>query len=92
MPVMNADRLSLFETQRALETLRSLGMPIGPVIVNKVGLKPTDGQTVQEIGRSLGLPTRTLPFTATEPVGIEALELLTSTLDFREWIPGPRTT
>ena len=92
MPVMNPDRLSLFETQRALETLRSLGMPIGPVIVNKVGLKPTDGQTVEEIGRVLGLPTRTLPFTATEPVGIEALELLTSTMDFREWIPGPRTT
>ncbi|MCK9356142.1 MAG: ArsA family ATPase [Dehalococcoidia bacterium] len=92
MPVMNPDRLSLFETQRALETLRSLGMPIGPVIVNKVGLKPTDGQTVQDIGRALGLPTRILPFTSTEPVGLEALELLTSTMDFREWIPGPRTT
>jgi arsenite-transporting ATPase len=92
MPVMNPDRLSLFETQRALETLRKLGMPIGPVIVNKVGLKPADAQTVQDIGRSLGLPTRILPYTPAEPVGIDALQLLTGSLDFREWIPGPRST
>jgi len=88
MPVMNPDRLSLFETQRALETLRRLSMSIGPVIVNKVGLKPTDEQTVQDVGRALGLPARILPYTASEPVGIDALQLLTGRLDFREWIPG----
>jgi len=90
MPVMNPDRLSLYETQRALETLRKLGMPVGPVIVNKVGLKPTDAQTVQDIGQALGLPTRTLPYASAEPVGVDALEHLTGELDFREWIPGPR--
>jgi len=90
MPVMNPDRLSLFETRRALETLRKLGMPIGPVIVNKVGLKPTDEQTVLDIGRELGLPARTLPYASVEPVGVDALQLLTGKLDFLEWIPGFR--
>ncbi len=88
MTVMNADRLSLYETQRALATLRSLGMPIGPVVVNKVGMKPTDGNAVSDIGRTLGLPTRTLPFTANEPVGLEALGWFRTQIDFLEWIPG----
>lgn len=88
MPVMNPDRLSLFETQRALKTLRSLGMTIGPVIVNKVGVKPSDEQTVRDIGRELGLPTRTLPFSSAEPVGLEALERFGENMDFRQWIPG----
>ena len=72
MPVMNPDRLSLYETQRALSTLKSLGMSLGPIIINKVGLKDSDQQTVQDIGRELGLPTRTILFSASEPVGIEA--------------------
>ncbi|MBN1856132.1 MAG: ArsA family ATPase [Dehalococcoidia bacterium] len=88
MPVMNPDSLSLFETKRALATLRSLGMTIGPVLVNKVGVKATDEQSVRDIGRELGLPTRTLPFSPVEPVGTEALERLAGSVDFGEWIPG----
>ena len=88
MPVMNPDSLSLFETKRALTTLRSLGMAIGPVVVNKVGVKPTDEQTVHDIGRELGLATKILPFSSTEPIGIEALERLSGNVDFRVWIPG----
>jgi arsenite-transporting ATPase len=92
MPVMNPDRLSLFETQRALATLRSLGMAIGPVVINKVGLKAADQETVQNIGRELNLPTRSMPFFSAEPVGVEALEELAENIDFREWIPGSLTT
>jgi len=88
MPVMNADRLSLFETQRALGTLKTLGMPVGPVIINKVGLKTSDAQTVQNIGREIGLPIRTIPFSSAEPVGMEALSALADKIDFNEWIPG----
>lgn len=88
MPVMNPDRLSLWETQRALATLKSLGMALGPVIVNKVGLKPTDEQTVRDIGGELGLPTRVIPFSPVEPVGMEALGSLADSIDFHEWIPG----
>jgi len=88
MPVMNPDRLSLYETQRALSALKSLGMSVGPIIINKVGLKDSDAQTVQDIERELGLPTRTIRFSASEPVGVEALSGLAGSLDFREWIPG----
>jgi len=45
---------------------------------------------VKDIVRVLGLPARTLPYTSAEPVGIDALQLLTGKLDFREWIPGQR--
>ncbi len=89
MPVMNADRLSLFETQRALTSLRNLSMAIGPVIINKVGMKPSDEETVAEIGEALGLPTRKLPFSTSEPVGVEALRKLAEQVDFGEWIPAP---
>ncbi|MBN1151870.1 MAG: ArsA family ATPase [Dehalococcoidia bacterium] len=87
MPVMNPDRLSLFETQRALVTLRSLGMSLGPVIVNKVGQKSSDEETVEQIGRELGLQIRTIPFSSAELVGMQALGALADTIDFREWIP-----
>jgi arsenite/tail-anchored protein-transporting ATPase len=88
MPVMNPDRLSLFETRRALATLRSLGMSIGPIIINKVGQRSLDEQTAQDAGRELGLPIRTLPYFSDEPVGMEALRRVAGELDFREWIPG----
>jgi arsenite-transporting ATPase len=88
MPVMNPDSLSLLETKRALKTLRSLGMAIGPVIVNKVGQRTTDMQTVGEIERQLGLATRVLSYCADEPTGLEALERLSAQVDFCEWIPA----
>jgi len=87
MPVMNADRLSLFETKRALQSLSRLGMCIGPVIVNKVGVKSTDEQTVEEIARELERPVRKLPFMAIEPVGIEALQRIEAQLSFEQWVP-----
>lgn len=88
MPVMNPDRLSLFETKRAFETLGKLGMSIGPVIVNKVGMKATDERTVGEIETELRRSVRTLPFMEVEPVGLEAIEGIERQLDFENWIPG----
>ncbi|HPL30524.1 MAG TPA: ArsA family ATPase [Anaerolineae bacterium] len=88
MLVMNPDRLSLYETKRALTTLTSLGLAIGPVIVNKVGLKPGDEQTVLDIGRELGLPIKTIPFLPIEPIGVAALGSVADMMDFQEWIPG----
>ncbi len=87
MPVMNPDRLSLFETKRAFATLGKLGMSIGPVIVNKVGMKLTDERTVGEIEAELRCPVRTLPFMDVEPVGLEAIGGVERQLDFENWIP-----
>lgn len=87
MPVMNPDRLSLFETKRAFETLGKLGMSIGPVIVNKVGMKSTDERTVGEIETEVRRPVMTLPFMDVEPVGLDAIEGIERQLDFENWIP-----
>jgi arsenite-transporting ATPase len=87
MPVMNPDRLSLFETRRAFETLSQLRMPIGPVIINKVGQRVTDSRTVAEIELALGKPVRTLPYLDTEPVGLTCLEQIGERIDFDEWVP-----
>ncbi len=87
MPVMNPDRLSLFETKRAFETLGKLGMSIGPVIVNKVGIKAADERTVDEIRTELRRPIMTLPFMDVEPVGLKAIEGIERQLEFENWIP-----
>ena len=88
MPVMNADRLSLFETNRALESLGNLGMAIGPIIVNKVGMKTSDERTIENIRKELRRPLRMLPFIDAEPVGMEAIGQIAERLDFEEWVPG----
>lgn len=87
MPVMNADRLSLYETKRAFETLSELKMSIGPVIVNKVGMRLSDARTVTEIERELGKPVRTLPYLDVEPVGLDCLGQVEGCIDFSEWVP-----
>ncbi len=88
MPVMNADRLSLFETKRAFAALEQLGMPIGSVIVNKAGLKSTDSRTVEEIRAELRREVRTIPFIEADLCGRAAVEEFGQHIDFREWIPG----
>ncbi len=88
MPVMNADRLSLFETKRAFSSLKALGMPIGSVIVNKIGLKITDSRTVEQIEAELRCKVRTIPFIQDELFGSSAVEQFAQHIDFLEWIPG----
>ncbi|MCK5584443.1 hypothetical protein KAJ02_00050, partial [Candidatus Bipolaricaulota bacterium] len=78
----------LFETRRALESLGKLGMSIGPIIVNKVGMKTTDERTVEDIEKELRLPLRVLPFIDAEPVGIDAIGQIAGQLDFDSWLPG----
>lgn len=88
MPVMNPDTLSVVETRRAFEKLRQLGMSLGPIIVNKVGVRASDEAAVAEISEAFGMPVRTLPFLAGEPVGLSAIASLESRLDFDSWVPG----
>jgi len=87
MPVMNADKLSLFETKRALESLDKLKMCIGPIVVNKVGMKTTDERTVETIADELRREVKTLPFMEKEPVGLMAIEAIGQQLDFSLWYP-----
>ncbi|MFC2008548.1 ArsA family ATPase [Chloroflexota bacterium] len=88
MPVMNPDRLSLFETRRALESLEKLRMSVGPIIVNKVGMKTTDERTVETIAAELRREVKTLPFMEKEPVGLPAIEAVGRQLDFECWYPA----
>ena len=87
MLVMNADRLSLFESRRALDALDKLKMRVGPIIVNKVGMKPTDDETVRAIASELRREMKTLPFLAEEPVGLPMIEMVARQLDFTRWFP-----
>lgn len=88
MPVMNADRLSLFETKRAFAALDGLGMPIGPIIVNKVGLQSTDARSIEQIESELQRAVCTIPFLKGDLIGREAVEMFGRHVDFLQWIPG----
>ncbi|MFW6057056.1 MAG: ArsA family ATPase [Chloroflexota bacterium] len=88
MPVMNPDTLSVFETRRAFDRLRELGMSIGPIVVNKVGVRNSDESAVAEIRETFDMPVQTLPFLADEPVGLAAIADVENRLDFDSWVPS----
>ncbi|MBE9514430.1 MAG: ArsA family ATPase [Chloroflexi bacterium] len=87
MPVMNPDRLSLFETKRALDTLASLAMPIGAIVVNKYGGKEEENALVAKAEKELGKPIRKIPLLEEEPVGMDAIEQFSVFLKAEEWLP-----
>jgi len=87
MPVMNPDRLSLFETKRALDTLASLAMPIGAIVVNKFSGKEEENALVAKAEKELGKPIRKIPLLEEEPVGMDAIEQFSVFLKAEEWLP-----
>jgi len=87
MPVMNPDRLSLFETRRALDTLASLAMPIGAIVVNKFSGKEEEAALVAKAEKEFGKPIRKIPLLAEEPVGMDAIEQFSTFLEVAEWLP-----
>lgn len=87
MPVMNPDRLSLFETKRAFDTLEKLAMPIGAIVVNKFSGKREEIETITKAESELGKPIRKIPLLEREPVGMNAIEKFSSYLRVEEWLP-----
>lgn len=90
IPVMNPDRLSLFETRRAFDTLDKLGMPVGAVVVNKFSGKKEESNLIARAEAELNRPTRKIPLLQREPVGVDALEEISGCLDLEEWLPRGR--
>jgi len=90
MPVMNPDRLSLFETKRAFDTLEKVAMPIGAVVVNKFSGKREEIETITKAEAELGKPIRKIPLLEGEPVGMNAIEKFSSYLRVEEWLPQDR--
>jgi arsenite-transporting ATPase len=90
MPVMNADRLSLFETRRAFDTLKKLAMPIGAIVVNKLSGKEDENKLITRAESELGRPIRKIPLLEGEPVGMEAIEKFSGYLKVEEWLPQGR--
>ena len=76
--VRNEDRLSLFETARALESLAAFEIPVAMTVVNKAGAGPPsqgygDGALPAGGGASEPYPVRHVPVQSPEPIGLEAL-------------------
>ena len=90
LPVMNPDSLSLFETRRALDTLKSLSMPIGNIVVNKFSGKKEEMEAITRAETELGRPIIKVPLLEEEPVGLPAIESLSGYLRAEEWLPGKR--
>jgi len=87
IPVMNPDRLSLFETRRAFDTLDKLSMPIGALVVNKFSGKKEETNLIARAEAELHRPARKIPLLEREPVGVDALEEISGCLDLEEWLP-----
>jgi len=87
IPVMNPDRLSLFETRRAFDTLDKLNMPVGALVVNKFSGKKEETNLIARAEAELHRPARKIPLLEKEPVGVDALEEISGCLDLEEWLP-----
>lgn len=87
MPVMNPDRLSLFETKRAFDTLEMLAMPIGAVVVNKFSGKGEEVDIITKAESELGKPVRKIPLLEQEPMGVDSIEKFSEYLKVEEWLP-----
>lgn len=83
--VKNPDRLSMFETARALEGLAAFGVPVAMVVINKgtaengafatstpAGPTPAAGESAR-YPESAPYPTYRIPLLSPEPIGLEAL-------------------
>lgn len=77
--VKNPDRLSTFETERALDGLAAFGVPVAMTVVNKVprdnGAHGPSGapELPEATGEASPYPVRRVPLFSPEPIGIEAL-------------------
>lgn len=91
MPVMNPDRLSFFETQRALNTLKHLGMPIGTIVMNKFSSRQRELELVAKAEATFGRRIEKIPLLDTEPVGMNSLEEFAKYLKAEEWLPPGRS-
>jgi arsenite-transporting ATPase len=91
MPVMNADRLSLFETKRALSVLDELSMSVGPVVVNKYAERKPEQEVLKAIGTELRKPVRTVPVLQEEPLGVDSLKIFARFLNPHDWLPTSST-
>lgn len=87
MPVMNPDRLSLFETKRAFDTLEMLAMPIGAVVVNKFSGKGEEVDIITKAESELRKPVRKIPLLEQEPMGVDSIEKFSEYLKVEEWLP-----
>ena len=91
MPVMNPDRLSFFETQRTLDTLKKLSMPIGAIVMNKLSGKQQELEVVAKAEATFAKRIEKIPLLDTEPIGMNSLEEFSKYLNAKEWLPPGRS-
>jgi len=87
MTIMNPDRLSFFETQRTLNILKQLGMPIGTIVMNKFSGRQQELEAVVKAEATFGRQIIKVPLLGTEPVGMRPLEEFSEYLNAKEWLP-----
>jgi len=106
VPIMAPDPLSLWETQRLLETLGQLGIEVPFVVVNKVSVPGPDcGQCQSRVGREavyiskactqLGRRVKEIPYLPVEPRGAVLLHSIGQRLLLGERLlldPAPRSS
>ena len=86
--VMLPERLSILETQRAVDTLTRYHIPVGAVIVNKVSLdgrgntrSPAEHRYLEEIGASFARhPIYHVPQQGTDIIGVDPVRRLAASV------------
>ena len=84
--VMNADELSLYETERAINTLKDFEINIEEIIVNEYENLDSQNEIVDQVRSKFDLPITKIPKLKEEPKGLEKIKDSIKYIKDEEWV------
>ncbi len=84
--VMNPDELSLYETERAIDTLSDFKINIEEIIINEYEDIESKNEILEKVKSKFKLPITQIPKLEEEPKGMDKIKETTKYIENKEWI------
>ena len=84
--VMNPDELSLYETERAIDTLSDFKINIEEIIINEYEDIESKNEIVEKVKSKFKLPITQIPKLEEEPKGMDKIKETIKYVENKEWI------
>lgn len=84
--VMNPDELSLYETERAIDTLSDFKINIEEIIINEYEDIKSKNEIVKKVETKFKLPMTQIPKLEEEPKGMDKIKETTKYIENKDWI------
>ncbi len=84
--VMNPDELSLFETERAMDTLSDFEITLRSLIVNEFEGKSSQDEILEKVKSKFDLPITKIPKLDQEPMGMDKIDEFIKYIEDEKWL------